>query len=76
MLRKQNSPINFLITEIDSEQVCLIRSICLTTTSREGGILLQVNLSKVGSRECILLAVADKNCGRCLPFVKCTTERG
>ena len=75
MLCKQNSPINFFIIEIDSGQVCLIRSTSLYVT-RKGDVLLQVNLSKVDSRECILLVVADKNYGRCLPFVKIQTRFG
>ena len=54
MLCKRNSPINFFIIEIDSGQVCLIRSMSLYVT-RKGDILLRVNLSKVDSRECILL---------------------
>ena len=69
MLCKQNSPINFFIIEIDSGQVFLIRSVSLYVT-RKGDILLLVNLSKVDSRECILLAVADKNCGRTSPLRK------
>ena len=69
MLCKQNFPTNFLIIDIDSGQVCLIRSMSLYVT-RKGDILLRVNLSKVDSRECILLAVADKNCGRMSPLRK------
>ena len=75
MLCKQNSPINFFIIEIDSGQVCLIRSVSLYVTWK-GDVLLRVNLSKVDSRECILLVVADKNYGRCLPFVKIQTRFG
>ena len=70
MLCKQNSLINFFIIEIDSEQVCLIRSISLSYVTRKGDILLRVNLSKVDSGECILLAVSDKNCGRMSPLRK------
>ena len=69
MLCKENSPINFFIIEIDSGQVWLIRSMSLYVT-RKGDILLRVNLSKVDSRECILLAVADKKCGRMSPHRK------
>ena len=69
MLCKQNSPINFFIIEIDSGQVCLIRSMSPYAT-RKGDILLRVNLSKVDSRECILLAVADKNCWKMSPLRK------
>ena len=69
MLCKQNSPINFFIIEIDSGQVCLIRIMSLYVT-RKGDILLRVNLSKVDSRECILLAVANKTCGRMSPLRK------
>ena len=69
MLCKQNSPINFFIIEIDSRQVCLIRSMSLYVTQKRD-ILLGVNLPKVDSREYILLAVADKNCGRMSPLRK------
>ena len=69
MLCKQSSPINSFIIEIDSGQVCLIRSMSLYVTQK-GDILLRVNLSKVDSRECTLLAVIDKNCGRMSPLRK------
>ena len=69
MLCKQNSPINFFIIEIDSGQVCLIRSMSLYV-KRKGDTLLRLNLSKVDGRECILLGVADKNCGRMSPLRK------
>ena len=72
MLCKQNSPINFFTIEIHSGQVCLIRSMSLIPlyVTRKGDIILWVNLSKVDSRECHLLAVADKNCGRMSPLRK------
>ena len=69
MLCTHNSPINFFIIEIEFGQVCLIGSMSLYVT-RKGDVLLRVNLSKVDSRECILLAVADKNCGRMSPLRK------